>query len=230
MTRRILRCLVTPPGLVTERQVVFRVDLSNRGYGSPAQLRLHGLTPPLGPEGNGVPVLDDGQWPDAAAADSVYSAAVTFPAGAASIVDYWYATIGPCMRFSAWIDDPEILVDNLALLSVDRPDGCPEPAEAEPPAAPPADRLELAIRTGAAGAWLELAVLPGLAGKPLRVAIHDAAGRCVRRLEARAVPPRSRLLWDGRDERGRRVARGVYFVRVDANGEVRSAELLWIDR
>jgi hypothetical protein len=49
----------------------------------------------------------------------------------------------------------------------------------------------------------------------LRAAVHDVGGRRVRALDA--VPPGSglaELAWDGRDEDGRPVAPGVYFVRV----------------
>ncbi|MBM3322394.1 T9SS type A sorting domain-containing protein [candidate division WOR-3 bacterium] len=47
------------------------------------------------------------------------------------------------------------------------------------------------------------------------VAVYDAAGRCVRNL-ARATmePGRYRAEWDSRTESGRRVADGVYFVRL----------------
>jgi alkaline phosphatase len=49
--------------------------------------------------------------------------------------------------------------------------------------------------------------------------VHDAAGRRVRVLAdvaMRAGP--HRLLWDGRDEAGARVASGVYFVSVTGGG------------
>lgn len=50
-----------------------------------------------------------------------------------------------------------------------------------------------------------------------RVTIHDAQGRLVRALaEALPAPGRHTLLWDGRDDRGRVVAGGSYFVRVKA--------------
>lgn len=44
-----------------------------------------------------------------------------------------------------------------------------------------------------------------------RLAVYDAAGRLVRRLEAR--PPGSRVSWDLRDSRNQRVASGVYLIR-----------------
>ncbi|MDH3197391.1 MAG: T9SS type A sorting domain-containing protein, partial [Candidatus Krumholzibacteria bacterium] len=49
------------------------------------------------------------------------------------------------------------------------------------------------------------------------VTVFDAAGRAVRRLEHRGYEfGTNRLEWDGRDDAGRRVASGVYFVRVRA--------------
>jgi flagellar hook assembly protein FlgD len=53
------------------------------------------------------------------------------------------------------------------------------------------------------------------------VAIYNAAGRRVRQFDL----PTSRegglrvLTWDGRDEAGRELASGVYFYRLEANGE-----------
>lgn len=47
--------------------------------------------------------------------------------------------------------------------------------------------------------------------------IHDATGRVVRRLAESILPPgRHILVWDGGDDDGRRVASGVYLLRVDA--------------
>jgi hypothetical protein len=57
------------------------------------------------------------------------------------------------------------------------------------------------------------------ASGPVKVTVHDAAGRRVRVLAdvaMRAGP--HRLLWDGRDEAGARVASGVYFVSVTGSG------------
>jgi hypothetical protein len=53
----------------------------------------------------------------------------------------------------------------------------------------------------------------------VRASIVDVGGRVVRTLESAgtAAGPR-RLDWDGRDESGRRLASGVYFVRVEAPG------------
>jgi hypothetical protein len=43
------------------------------------------------------------------------------------------------------------------------------------------------------------------------VEIHDAFGRAVRFL--RSAPPNRLARWDGRDERGRPVPPGLYFIR-----------------
>jgi hypothetical protein len=51
--------------------------------------------------------------------------------------------------------------------------------------------------------------------------VEDVCGRLVRRL-SRGAFSGSCLVWDGRDEAGRRMAAGVYFVRVTAGrGAVR---------
>lgn len=55
------------------------------------------------------------------------------------------------------------------------------------------------------------------------IAVYDLAGRRVRDLgTGDFAAGRSTLSWDGRDESGRRVASGVYFVRVDTAGESRT--------
>ncbi|HKK72312.1 MAG TPA: CARDB domain-containing protein [Candidatus Krumholzibacteria bacterium] len=60
----------------------------------------------------------------------------------------------------------------------------------------------------------------------LRVEIFDARGRRVRQLVDGNLPPgRRELVWDGRDDAGRRVGRGVYLLRATAAGEVRNRKL-----
>ncbi len=54
----------------------------------------------------------------------------------------------------------------------------------------------------------------------LSATVVDAAGRAVRRLDAGRVPRgEGSLQWDGKDERGRAVARGVYFIRFQLDGQ-----------
>lgn len=54
----------------------------------------------------------------------------------------------------------------------------------------------------------------------VRVAIHDSAGRLVRVLEDGELPAgRYSRLWDGRDERGREVPSGLYFLSAERAGE-----------
>lgn len=59
------------------------------------------------------------------------------------------------------------------------------------------------------------------------VAIHDLAGRAVRRLArgVRNAGPQE-IAWDGRDESGERVGAGVYFARVTAGAERMVAKVL----
>jgi len=68
------------------------------------------------------------------------------------------------------------------------------------------------------------------APSPVELRIHDVTGRTVIRLlnEPRGVG-RQALKWDGRDQLGRPVANGVYFVELSA-GAARARERLIVDR
>jgi flagellar hook assembly protein FlgD len=51
----------------------------------------------------------------------------------------------------------------------------------------------------------------------MRMTIHDVAGRQVRELQTGEFPAGSHeAKWDGRDDRGVRVASGIYFCRIQA--------------
>ena len=61
----------------------------------------------------------------------------------------------------------------------------------------------------------------GAPGELPRLSIYDAAGQIVRQL------PSSRVAaWDGRDERGRRLPAGAYFIEVRTQSERRLAKVL----
>ncbi len=68
--------------------------------------------------------------------------------------------------------------------------------------------------------------LSGRASAHVRVTVVDAAGRVVRTLlEGPRAAGTSEVTWDGRDEAGRRVGAGIYFVRANAEGETSSAKI-----
>jgi hypothetical protein len=49
--------------------------------------------------------------------------------------------------------------------------------------------------------------------------VHDVAGRLVRTLADRSFAPGEyAVTWDGADDGGRQVARGVYFARIEFSG------------
>jgi flagellar hook assembly protein FlgD len=89
-------------------------------------------------------------------------------------------------------------------------------------------RTPLAAGGGGSGTGL-LAVSPNPSQAPVtlhyevarsgrvEVELFDLAGRRVRRLVGEAQPAgRHRVVWDGRDAAGGRVAEGVYFCRMSA--------------
>lgn len=62
---------------------------------------------------------------------------------------------------------------------------------------------------------IDYAVAPGSA---VVLSVHDATGRCVRNLMPRTRGTGS-LRWDGRDDQGRLLPNGVYFVRLESRGD-----------
>jgi hypothetical protein len=61
----------------------------------------------------------------------------------------------------------------------------------------------------------------------IKLAIYDPAGREVRRLVSGPVPAgESACSWSGRDDRGRRVEPGIYFVRLVAGERALSRKIL----
>lgn len=61
----------------------------------------------------------------------------------------------------------------------------------------------------------------------VRVTVFDVTGRLVRRLDVGSRPAGDhRLLWDGRDGRGRRVPAGTYFVRAELGSRTESMKVL----
>ena len=91
----------------------------------------------------------------------------------------------------------------------------------EPPVAPPA-RFALARArpnpiVGPEGTRFQLSLGTGAR---VEVTMYDAAGRVQRRLAVSQLPAgRHAIQWDGRDDAGRPVASGVYFVRADFGGQ-----------
>jgi hypothetical protein len=66
------------------------------------------------------------------------------------------------------------------------------------------------------------------AGSPARLEVHDVTGRRVRTLGTGLTLGRARIVWDGRDDAGRAVAAGIYFVRLEVgeSGFVRRVVLV----
>jgi hypothetical protein len=64
----------------------------------------------------------------------------------------------------------------------------------------------------------------------LDVAVYDVAGRRLRTLHGGEVTAGAQAIeWDGRDERGARVAAGIYFVRAAAGSSVRMQRIVRIE-
>ncbi len=84
--------------------------------------------------------------------------------------------------------------------------------------------IELAVRA-------DREIVFAFTSAPAKVQVHivDVQGRIIKRLADKIMPPsRYSMRWDARDEQGATVASGIYFVRLRANGFVRSAKLVLV--
>jgi hypothetical protein len=65
---------------------------------------------------------------------------------------------------------------------------------------------------------------------PATLAVYDAAGRRVARLAELAASQTGehQVAWNGRDDSGERVAAGVYFCRLEADGEVVARKIVFV--
>jgi hypothetical protein len=62
---------------------------------------------------------------------------------------------------------------------------------------------------------------------PMKLVVYDVEGRLVKTLVNANVPAGSRTIrWDGTGATGARVASGIYFVRLSANGEIRTTPVV----
>jgi len=96
----------------------------------------------------------------------------------------------------------------------------------ETPEAAPAPALAVRISPNPFAAEAELSFASSSPGA-VRLSIHDVAGRRVRTLLAADLPAGvHRARWDGRDDAGRALASGVYFVRLERDGAVAARQVV----
>jgi flagellar hook assembly protein FlgD len=102
-------------------------------------------------------------------------------------------------------------------------------ADWTPPVAVPGNMVQIHPNpfTASHGAAAIQAMLP----RPSRltVAVFDASSRWVRTLHSGpGMSGANRFEWNGRDESGRDLPAGVYFVRLTANGAVQTRKMVMI--
>jgi hypothetical protein len=91
------------------------------------------------------------------------------------------------------------------------------PPESEHPEPEGTDAVSILICPNPArpNAAIRLEAPGGTHPAPVRIHIHDVAGRLVRSLDAGICGPgRHEVVWDGTDDRGNTVAGGVYYCRI----------------
>ncbi|HSQ61492.1 MAG TPA: hypothetical protein VLT84_13900, partial [Acidobacteriota bacterium] len=99
------------------------------------------------------------------------------------------------------------------------------------------DAAASALRVTRTGGGYEIS-FAAPAGVSARTGVFDASGRCVARLGGAGTGPTTSgasratgatlrtVRWNGHDTSGAPLARGVYFVRVEAGGSVKAAKLV----
>ena len=151
-----------------------------------------------------------GSVPASGASSYTFDAPTLSDSSAAGAADAAFRVEARSAGGQVWASDPATAhsVDNLGVPG----DGLPA-------------RLELSVTPNptAAAASLRLALpRPGV----LRLAVYDVGGRRVRLLAEGALDAGVRTIeWDLRDDRGRHVNPGLYFVRLDDSGETRFRRL-----
>lgn len=128
---------------------------------------------------------------------------------------------------------PDLLVADGLRWLVLRPGQAPITAVEIEPAPPRARRLRLSVSPNPIGGnaafdvraeWdgsaapAGRAMGAGPALGPFRLEIYDPQGRLVRRIETLRAESTTRILWDGRDDAGRRLSSGRYWARVRGPG------------
>jgi len=87
---------------------------------------------------------------------------------------------------------------------------------------------DLRVRPNPASGSIEIQFAMPTSGMA-KVDIFDVAGRRVKRIvDERRAPGNSTASWDGRDNSGKRVASGTYFVRVKTPTTQRFARITWL--
>ena len=86
--------------------------------------------------------------------------------------------------------------------------------------------------TAATDGWLTFEAFFDHSAGDVDLQVFDAAGRCVRELTTPGqdfAAGGHRLVWDGRDASGRRLAQGVYVVRLTAGDETTGRKLVMLE-
>lgn len=216
-------------------EVVFQVDFNNTGgqnIGSGDVVEVRGTPNHDGSfdwETPGLNILnDDGVYPDAVAGDKIYAVAVVFPDTSAQNVDYKYLVneVHECpnqgnRHFSI---DPDNFDDmgNAQILDVDiyqicGPVGVPEMISGltlnqnRPNPFNPSTTISYTVPKSGAGS----------------LTIYNVRGELVRTLRSGHFDQGpGMVIWDGTDNRGTNTGSGVYFYKLDVDGDVQTRRML----
>jgi hypothetical protein len=178
---------------------------------------------------------DDGVAPDATAGDGIYSGRFTFPAGTYKFLEYKFAInrdyecSGDGNR-SLFLDDTEFSTTNPLVLPLQYYNICLDPAstpESGPGASVTSLHLAVSPNPFASTAEIRFVAPRTTTGS---VAVFDASGRQIRSLAHGTFAAGAQTIqFDGRDNGGRELSPGVYFVRVSLE-DMRQTQTITIVR
>jgi hypothetical protein len=221
-------------------EVVFRVDFNNTGW---ENVRPHHVVTVNGTPNSAVPptfdwsvpslnvLADNGVWPDLVAGDKIYAKAVVFPVASTQNIEFKFlindqyecstqsnrtASLDPD-NYDA-VGNPQILPTGVFQICnitpvPDLPRGLPVLGQNVPNPFNPSTEIRFTAPRAGQGS----------------LRIYNVRGELVRSLLAGAIAAgEGRAVWDGQTDAGKRAGSGVYFYRLEVDGQAVSRSMVML--